>query len=406
MKFSIASFERIILARVIPSAAGNFAKSHRALFERFLAALGMTRFFFKFAMLLGVSILFLFPFANARAEDPKPDAGGIVVEPHEGLIESGAALTITFPSAMVNADAINVDNRSCPFVSTPKLPGTFLWKSQTEGVFAVNGALIPGEKYRLSLDPALKDLGGSPVQVKEWGAEFTTTPFHFSVDEDSVGNGRLSSRPQVYLTATYPVSFTEAAAHIYFQDRDSHERRAAEVVIGTDADPASGTEFRVAPREELPVGRTFDLVIDGVLDLQSRRPLPYLQVFPLGTTHPMEVKWAGAFNHPLEPPQIIVKLNDRIAPENVSSTTLKIEPVVKNLKLRAEDDEIIAEGDFDTATRYTVTVPPELKGRRGYGLAAASKWGATFRPKSPTVIFPGEQIFWRSGTRALIGVNI
>lgn len=406
MRFSIASFERVILARVIRGAAGAcpgsaggpLAKSHRVSFARFLAALGMTRFFLKSVVLFGACALLYFPSPDVRAENATHDAGGIVIEPHEGQIESGQALTITFPTAMVSADAINVDGKPCPFVSTPKLPGAFFWRSQTEGMFTINGALVPGEKYRLSLDPALKDLGGNPVQVKEWGAEFTTVPFHFSADEDTIGNGRISSRPQVYLTATYPVSFKEAAERIYFQDRDSHERRAAEVVIRTDDDPASGTEFRVAPREGLPVGRTFDLVIDGVVDLNSRRPLPYLQVFPLGTTRPMEVQWVGAFNHPLEPPQIIVKLNDWIAPEEVSSDSLKIEPPVKNLKLRAEDDTVIAEGGFDTAARYTVTVPPELKGHRGYGLAAASKWGATFKPKAPSVVFPGEQIFQRSGS--------
>jgi len=343
----------------------------------------------------------LFFARNARAEDDEfqgqHDAGGIIVEPHQGLIESGAALTVTFPTAMVNADAINMDGKPCPFVSTPKFPGKFLWKSQTEGVFTIDGALIPGTKYRLSLDPALKDLGGKPVQVKEWGAEFKTQPFHFSTDENSGGTDHLSSRPQVYLTSTYPVAFTDAAEHIYYQDRDSRERRPAEVVISTNDDPKSGTEFRVAPREDLPVGHTYDLIIDGVRALDSGRMLPYLEVFALGTTAPLEVKWVGAFNHAMDTPQIVVKFSDRIDPEGDAASALKIDPPVKNLKVHAEDDEIIAEGDFDTSTRYSVVIPPELKGKRGYGVATASNWHATFHPKEPAVLFPGEQIFQRSG---------
>src|SRR4030095_9322311 len=102
------------------------------------------------------------------------------------------------------------------------------------------------------------------------------------------------ARPQIYLESSYTVQLAEAAEHIYFQDRDSHQRFPVEVIQNTDeknAGPPEGTGFRVTPRQPLLVGRTFDLIVNGVLDAKSRRPLRYLKVIPLGQTEPLKYEW-------------------------------------------------------------------------------------------------------------------
>src|ERR1700745_2205655 len=86
-----------------------------------------------------------------EVSNAKPDAGGIVIEPSSGKIAEGATITITFPVAMVAAALIDFGNQPSPFVSDPKLDGTFLWKSQTEGVFTVSG-VVAEARYRLTLD--------------------------------------------------------------------------------------------------------------------------------------------------------------------------------------------------------------------------------------------------------------
>ena len=53
-------------------------------------------------------------------------------------------------------------------------------------------------------------------------------------------------------------------------------------------------------------------------------------------------------------------------------------------------------GDFDLKQRYKVTISPELKGDRGYGVQSESRWGATFRPKESCLIFPSRQVFARA----------
>src|SRR5215831_1399553 len=267
------------------------------------------------------------------ASNTKPDAGGVVIEPSRGKIAEGDTITITFPVSMVAADLIDIGNQPSPFVSEPKLDGTFLWKSQTEGVFTVS-AVVAGARHRLTLAPGLKDASGKPFVVKDWSAEFRTPKFAITTDFGE--RKQLPARPQIYLESTYAVRLDEAAQHIYFQDRQSRERLPVEVIQTTEekiAGSLEATGFRVTPREPLSVGRTFDLIVNGLLDAKSRRPLPYLEVMPAGKTEPLNVQWLGAFNHPLEEPAIRIKFDDNIDPVEVTPERIRIAPAVDKIKL-------------------------------------------------------------------------
>jgi len=326
----------------------------------------------------------------------KPDAGGIVIDPSSGEIAEGTQITITFPVAMVAPDLIDVGDQPAPFVSEPKLGGTFLWKSQTEGVFSVSG-VVAGAHHRLTLASGLKDAKGKPFIVKDWSAEFTTP--NFAITSDFGEREELSARSQIYLESTYIVQLAEAAEHIYFQDRNSHERFPVEVIQTVEEKSAGapeGTVFRVAPRQPLPVGRTFDLIVNGLLDAKSRRPLRYLQVIPLGKTEPLKIEWVGAFNHALDVPSIRIKFNDEIDPVQATPERIRVEPAVQKMKLLASGSEVDITGSFDVTQRYKVTISPKLAGDRGYGLAAESRWGATFRPKESCLVFPSSQVFTRA----------
>ncbi|PYJ92251.1 MAG: hypothetical protein DME62_13530 [Verrucomicrobia bacterium] len=136
--------------------------------------------------------------------------------------------------------------------------------------------------------------------------------------------------------------------------------------------------------------------MNGLLDAKSRRPLPYLQVIPLGKTESLKVEWVGTFNHALEEPAIRIKFNDYIDPVEVTPQRIRVEPAVDKIKLLASSDQIEITGSFDLKQRYRVTISPELKGDRGYGLAAESRWGATFRPKESCLVFPSSQVFARA----------
>src|SRR5262244_1503179 len=261
-----------------------------------------------------------------ETSNAKPDAGGIVIEPSSGKVAEDDTITIAFPVSMVTPDLIDVGDQPSPFVSEPKLDGTFLWKSQTEGVFTVS-AVVAGARHRLTLAPGLKDASGKPFVVKDWSAEFRTPKFAITTDFGE--RKQLPARPQIYLDSTYAVRLDEAAQHIYFQDRESHQRFPVELIQtaeGKAAGSLEATGFRVTPRAPLPVGHTFDLIVNGLLDAKSRRPLPYLQVMPAGKTEPLKVQWLGAFNHPLEDPSIRIKFDDTIDPLEATPERIHVEP--------------------------------------------------------------------------------
>jgi uncharacterized protein YfaS (alpha-2-macroglobulin family) len=348
------------------------------------------------AIVLGVASFAQDDEREEEASNAKPDAGGIVIEPSSGKIAESDTITLTFPVSMVATDLIDVGDQPAPFVSEPKLDGKFLWKSQTEGVFTVN-AVVAGAHHRLTLTPGLKDANGKPFVVKDWSAEFTTPKF--AITTEFTERKQLPARPQIYLESTYAVRLDEAAQHIYFQDRESRQRFPVEVIqTGDEKTPNSleATGFRVTPREPLPVKQTFDLIVNGLLDAKSRRPLPYLQVMPVGKTEPLEVEWLGAFTHPLEDPVIRIKFDDEIDPVEATAERIHIDPAVEKMKLLASADEIAITGDFDLKQKYKVSISPELKGDRGYGLESESRWGATFRPKEACLIFPATQVFARA----------
>ena len=273
---------------------------------------------------------------------------------------------------MVPADRIDAGDQTPPFVSEPKIEGTFLWKSQTEGVFAVK-AVVPGAHHRLTLVPKLADATGKQINVPDWSAELVAPQFSISTDFEK--RDRLSAQPQIFLEATYEVKLTEVAEHVYFQDRDSHARFPVEVIQSTDekvTNPPVGKSFRVTPRAVLPVGRTYDLVVNGLVDARTRRPLQYLKVFPAGKTEPLKIDWVGAFNHALDEPAIRIKFTDDIDPAEATPAKIRIEPAIPEMQLLASNDEVEVKGKLDLTKRYSVTVSPDLKGERGYGLTSES----------------------------------
>jgi uncharacterized protein YfaS (alpha-2-macroglobulin family) len=329
---------------------------------------------------------------SADTENPTPDAGGVLVEPSSGEIEAGTVLTFTFPTSMIGAANIDVPNQPLPFTGRPALEGEFLWKSQTEGAFTVK-RVKAGATYHLGLAPGLEDLANQPVPAKDWSAEFTTP--QFSVTADFEAHSELSSQPQLPLESTYDVRLTDVAEHSYFQDRDSRQRYPADVIQNQD-DSSEAREFRVTPRDQLPVDRTFDLIVDGLIDASSHQPLSYPRVFPAGTTAPLKIEWIGAFNNALEEPRIEIKFNDEIDPGNVTPDMIRIEPAVQNLELLANGQIVTVKGNFDLTQHYVVTVSPDLKGHRGYALPAQSKWGATFHSKDPCIVFPASELYLRA----------
>ena len=344
---------------------------------------------------------------DARPFKDAPDALGIKVEggedsddENDNSLTATTEFTIQFPDAMVSPDRIDATDSPSPFTMWPDLNAQWIWRTQSQGVWTVHDPLIPGQDYRLRLRDGLKNLAGAALTVADWGYELQTADLTVTSDYDV--KDTLSAQPQVPLEFNFPVRLQDAAAGCWFQDRLTRQRFPAEVLLNHAVSDVTGdvvdaknaaaepapTEFRVRPRDPLPVGHFYDLIVEDMHDAYAGRTLPYPEVFALGRTHPLEVDYVVARNWATDKPHIEVKFHGNLDDEALPANALTIEPAVPNLNFRKEGELLLADGDFDVSKRYRVTINPAITGESGYALAKAETWGATFHPKQATLMFP------------------
>ena len=318
-----------------------------------------------------------------------PEAGGVTISPADGKIEPDASFSITFPTDIVTPDKIDAEGAVSPVVAWPPLDATFFWRSPAEGDWQVTGPRIPGQTYRLRLREDLKALSGAALPVGTWGIELTSNPLKVSSWYDE--RDQLNSRPIVPLEFNYPVRLHDAAEGLWFQDRATRKKFPAEITVQiqeeTKAIPTP-TTIRATPRDPLPVGATYDLVVENIRDAYAGRTLPYPKVFPLGTTRPLTIDYVAARNWATDKPHVEIKFTTYLSDDPLPANAVRVEPPVSNLSLRKDGEQIDVDGDFDPSIHYKVTVSKAVKGDRGFPLAADSVWGATFPHKPPTILFP------------------
>lgn len=304
-------------------------------------------------------------------------------------LRSGSVITVSFPAAMVKASDIDVEMKTSPLRFDPPVTGAFIWKSQTEGEFHIS-KIQPGREFKIGLVPGLVDLEGGNVKQNDTIAAVRSQPFMVST---YFGGGPLAKRPSVPLRFSHAVRPSDLLDTAWFQDRDSRQHHPLEVILDDDSGKAVNS-LTVTPREDLPGGRTFDLVIDGLKEAETDSSLDKLQVIPLGDTEAVRVVKAAAFNYPLHRRRITVEFNTEVDP--VEGRKIRIDPPVPDVECRPDGESLWLEGSFDIAQRYRVTVPAGIQGQNGFATVAESRWTATFHPKKPAIIFPSEDLHQRS----------
>ncbi|HWB59881.1 MAG TPA: Ig-like domain-containing protein, partial [Chthoniobacteraceae bacterium] len=335
---------------------------------------------------------------NARADDADAKKNAVQVF-GDAKIAAGVKITVSFPTAMVAAGDIGTEAKTPPVKFEPALEAKFLWKSQTEGELTVVKAL-PGTQFKMIVPKGLADLDGRPV--RDAGAEvFTATsePFIASCDR---ATGSLPRRPAVWVGFNRPVKASDLPDTAWFQDRDTRKHYPVEVVLEEDQQKADAVmQATLSPKEDLPGGHAFDLIIEGIKETETGTPLQQMEVCPLGETESLKVAKVAAFNFAMEKKRIEVDFDDGQTVDPAEARKIKIEPAVPGVAARADGDSLVFEGDFDITKRYTVTIPADVTDTDGFPMAAESKWGASFRAKAPALIFPGEDLHERSA----LGLN-
>jgi len=320
--------------------------------------------------------------SGASATEPST----VTVDPEKTELQSGTTLTFTFPDSMAGPDEIGGPPVKPVLRFEPSLTTEMTWRSPTELFVRVREGIRPGTEYRITADPSV------PLPGKPWEARYRSRELlvsrsdGLSHNSDEAYSRRLAREPSIGIRTTYPVRFEDVAKCVVFRGVKSGERRAASVVFS--GDEAVGTYLTVQAREPLPVGQAWELLIEGLKDAETGTSVPHPIVVPAGTTRPLEIRWLGGFNHPLQKPEIRAEFSEPLADDTVTAQSVIVDPPVPGFKVRADGRHLVIEGEFDRAIRRTVRITPAVRGASGFGLATEARWGATFRSKRPNVLFP------------------
>ncbi|MEO6052415.1 MAG: hypothetical protein ABIP97_00230, partial [Chthoniobacterales bacterium] len=351
--------------------------------------------------------------SDSRPFTNDPQGAGIKIDSTDDILSAETSLTVIFPSDMVGASLIDAENAESPIAVWPALDATFVWRTPSQGEWRVHGPRIPGQTYHLRLREGLKDSEGKNLAVSEWGLELHTNPIAVTSEYDE--REHLSARPQVSLEFNYLMRLDAAsAANIWFQNRATRQKYPAELLLNQASTTAGDAvditlpemptpmNFRVRPRDPLPVNAHYDLVVDNVRDAYAGRGLNYPRVFSLGQTAPLTVNYVAARNWPTDKPHVEIKFSTDLGDNELPTNAVSITPNVPNLKLRKEGNFLFADGDFDTTVRYRITISDKIRDDRGYTMEKDSLWGATFQPKIPTILFPENDVIRQ---RSLLGLR-
>ncbi len=335
----------------------------------------------------------------------------IRIRPESGTIGKGSRITVYFTEALVATNAIDRAGQESPLLFDPEVAGAFLWKSQTEGQFLVTGNLIPGQRYTVQLTPGLKHLDGSAVNPARWIDRFFQSPELTVTTKSRRGKQSLPQQPRISLMFNYDIRFADATRAIYFQDRESRERFATEILLpslnsrpdpGAKPAPALGSMLLVQPAAPLPAGRTVDIVVDGLRDDATGTPMPHLKSFPLGKTTALEFEHAYTLQDALTDPSIVLHFNQRVAMDSVNAASISVKPAVPNLKRLSSGSTIRLEGNFNPEGKYRIEMAKELLGTTGYALSGAVSENVEFEGMTPAIYFPTTQYF----TRPALGLKM
>ncbi|MDB2346755.1 MG2 domain-containing protein [Verrucomicrobiales bacterium] len=329
----------------------------------------------------------------------------VVLTPPSSDLAQGSRFVISFPEAMIPLDQVDIADATSPLMFTPPIPGAFSWQSTTTGTYRVTGPVKPGQVYEVDLTADLE------VSRTSWRAsEFQAPSLEITSRFRSRGIS-LSASPRVDLRTNYRIHAAKAAETAYFQNRETRQRYPVSVILPeVDVEranerikvPDTLSRFHVTSAEPLPVGATYELVIDGLTDAGTGTPMLALKSISLGSTQALTISEVETITHPLDKPAVILSTTAPVDHDSLSSDSVRVTPPVENVTFFADDYDVRVKGDFDPSTTYEIALGPEVTSKTGYPIANPGPHKATFDGLTPIIVFPRSHFYQRSA----LGLNV
>ena len=178
-----------------------------------------------------IAALTLLGVALGGCRPPHDQSDGVELVTSTDTPTPAMTFELRFEPAMVRDNEVGPVTTNPPLVVFPPLAGSFTWLSTRSGVFVPTEPLALGQRYELTLRPALQRADRQPAHVS-LHRTVTTPPFGVTAMWPQSANPNASSEPEIKLLFNANVRAQEAQRFMYFRDESWH-RIPADVRQGT-----------------------------------------------------------------------------------------------------------------------------------------------------------------------------
>ena len=289
---------------------------------------------------------------------------------------------ITFSRTIVPPAALR-EPRALPELRfDPPIAGRATWIDQATVLFRPDAPLLPGTRYRATLDAGLADVSGGQLG-REYSWSFSTPAPRVLGLQPADGARLVPPQATIALTISQPLALDALRATLVFSPAISGPLVAASL-------PGGQQLVTLTPSDQLRPGTTYTATLQaGAAPAEGNLPLiqpvrwrfatapqPSLSArFPgEGQTLPADQEIRLVFNTPMDAAAV--------------HAALRIEPAAGDLRVSASDAEVRIGASLRAATVYTLTLPASLADRNGIALGQEYRMRFLSAPAGPALELP------------------
>ena len=381
-----------------------------------------------FLMSLLLSLHAPLPAQEAAAEDePKPVDGVILKVPPSGLVRE-ANLEVVFPQTMIPAATVGQSVEIAHVLDiSPKLAGTFTWRSRYNGTFQPSEIPKLGGSYTLKLAASLKDTNGKSPSLSEPVVAPAPTLRVQVASPEWFSNG--NREPELFYYFNDAIDLESVVSRAAFRDKKGEKSVPAVVhhALGRELltnPPALGTyeeQFtggvsftkdqsvpsvvKFTPKQPLPPGEGWTLMVThGVANSSKTAATPINWTSKIGNVLPMKFNAAEAVS-PLDETRHLdlsfTKALPKVIPSGTLQRLIKLEPLLEDLKWEVQGSSVVVTGNFDIDVAYKINLQAGIISQDGLKTEEASEATVTFHPHEASVALAAfSNTQWLGGKRA------
>ncbi len=313
---------------------------------------------------------------------PAPDVAATLPADGARDIPPGSAISLRFSRPIVPPEAVGRPAELPALRFSPPLSGTLTWLDQATLLFRPDAPLLPGTRYRGTLDAALADLGGVTLG-RPFGWSFSTPAP--AVLAASPGNGAQGVAPQtpLVLRLSQPLD-----PELLQQSLTISPTVAGTAAVATLPDATQVLTF--TPTAGWQPGQTYRAELRaGVPPLAGNLPLadPVSWAFRAAPAPQVVGRFPGEGQTLPAGQDLRLIFATPVDPETLRAG-LRFDPPVGGLRVGATESEASIGAEFRAATAYTLTLPAELPDRNGTPLGQPYRARFVTAPAVPTLLLP------------------